>query len=133
MSAEGIVAIIVALGGAIIAIMNTRHANRQTDILWEAKVRIGETQALKAGIATKDSPFTLTPAMAKAFEDSGMAVELREFYEAEGLGLTDAQFLRKLEQAFGERMLKEISKPLRQEHEACMVAAMHVARSDLNG
>lgn len=127
-----ITAAVTSLTASLIAFMAARTAAKRSDLLWERGLRDGEAAAIKSGVATKDSPTRPTAKVYSAFAAvPGLIAELRAFAASDRLQLSDAQFHERIEMRFGARMLKEVTKPMGENHNAMMAVAMAISKGEV--
>jgi hypothetical protein len=135
MSGSEWVMIITCVSTGVVLILNKfsemrskQNLERRLNLLWESELRAGETRAVNAGMATKESPVRAMPDVVSAFRSAGMVAELEAFFASDGIGLDEGAYREKIESRFGRRMFQDIAKPNQWEHDACMRVAMAISK-----
>lgn len=102
--------------------------NERVNTLWGFLLSRGIAEAVTKGVATMNSPITVTEEAKAWFEP--IVAQLRTFYDGEGRGLSDVNLAIEIERRFGDRILKEICIPHGLFMGACLVIALQLLRDN---
>lgn len=105
--------------------MNYGALNLKVDTMWAFQMRRAQSEIVEGGHGTKNSPLSIMPEVQQRLEP--IRTELETFGDAHH-ALCDGDFLLKIEEIFGPRLLDIICIPCKMSHGACLLVAMSVAK-----
>lgn len=97
------------------------------DTMWGFQLKHAAADAVSSSVGTINSPLIVTDE-ARSWLDH-LAPELRDWYAAEGQGLSNVQLAEEVERRWGERILHSVCVPRGVSHGAGVLIAISVARS----
>ena len=103
----------------------------KVDTMWDFQMRRALSESIHKGIATINSPLTVTPE-AKAWMH-GLAEQLRDFYAKLGHRMTDRELALEIERRFGDEILHKVCIPNGLYEGACLIIAMEIAKEVIGG
>jgi hypothetical protein len=98
------------------------------DTVWDFQIRRAQSEALMQGVATKNSPVTVTDEAKQWMKP--LLMPIREFYSKLGRHLSDRELVIEIERQFGDRILNEICIPHGLSAGACLLIALQAAKDD---
>ena len=125
-----LVGILVAVGGILgwLCQQAARQARMEVkiDTLWDFQMRRGSGELVNKGLATMNSPITLTEESKKWMHE--LAEELKKFYSRLGRHLNDRDLAIEIERRYGDDILKKVCIPNNISEGACLIIALEVAK-----
>ena len=126
-SLGSIISSTLALGSVIyLAVWKIARMEVKVDTLWDFQMRRALSESIQKGVATLNSPLTVTPE-AKAWMHE-LAAKLRDFYAKLGHRMTDRELAIEIERRFGDEILHKVCIPNGLYEGACLIIAMEIAK-----
>ncbi len=94
----------------------------KVDTLWEFMMRRARSEAIKEGVAKRNSPIEVTQEAKNWMRP--LIVPIREFYAKLGRHLSEAQLAYEIERQFGDRIVEEVCIPHGLSMGACLLIAI---------
>jgi hypothetical protein len=118
---------IAGLAGKVFA-WGTRFAKVELkiDTIWDFHMRRAQSEAVKLGIATMNSPVKVSDE-AKEWM-APLIAPIREFYKGLGRRMTERDLYIEIERRFGEQILREVCIPHGLSQGACLLIAVQAVR-----
>ena len=124
--------ICAAFGTVFISLINfsARFAKLELkiDTLWDFQLRRGRVEAVRQGLATKNSPVTVTEEAKSRIKD--LVEPLRAIFINLGDDPKDRDLAIAIEKYFGDELVDKICIPLKVSQGACLIIAMAVAKGE---
>lgn len=98
----------------------------KVEIMWSFQIRRGLSEVVERKFGRMNSPFTLDSQVMEHF--APLRDDLISFHEREGRFLKDGDALLRIEQIFGDAILRQVCVPFQLSHGACLLLALAVAR-----
>lgn len=99
----------------------------KVNTMWEFQLRRALSEVVEKRMGTINSPLKLEEDVTKSL--APLKPELEKFWKTEGQKLSDAEALLKIENKFGDQLLRLICIPQGLTHGACLIVALAVAKS----
>jgi len=100
--------------------------DEKINVIIDMLIRNAKTEAVVKGLATINSPLTVTDDARKLFDP--MAAELRCYYKEIGIHMSENELFLDVQKRFGDRIFKDICLPLGIMNNACITLAIAIAK-----
>ncbi len=124
------IAIVAALVGGVIATikisMRVGALELKVDTMWGFQMRRSMSEVITSGIAQMNSPLKFSEEAVARLEP--IKDDLLAWYTKQPQGLGDATLMLKIEQSFGDILLKLICIPCGLSYGACLILALFMAK-----